>query len=339
MWRLIVRVLLLVATYVHASGVEPECVNGVWTHQTPDQLPHIDCSRSPPAVRWSALTQERCRAWRDDSDWPTQDMTITRRASWRSARALAMTKLRNKRVWFVGDSISSLFVHGIVCELNRYGLEYVMDTDLQRDIDDVDPEAWVSGPPFRVSKFTLPNMTIVGKGWNRYFQSEWDAMLPLGDVFIFNYALHYPENEKELFINDYTLLLNKCNTAYPSKQCIFREVSAQLFANGAYDPQNPQNKGNGTCVSNQDALWSPTNWVYQQNSIIRDMIGREYTNVKILPFYNMSAVRGDQTELHFCAREAERSNPGKKSDCKDCSHLTMTPVLWAKVVDEIYKLL
>ena len=247
-----------------------------------------------------------------------------------------MTKLRNKRLWIVGDSISSLFVHGITCEMSRYGLDSVFDADLQREIDDVDPDAWVSGPPFKVAKVTLANTTVVGKGWARIVKSEFEAMFPLGDIFVFAFGLHYGEAEKDTFVADYEWLLNECQLR--QKTCVFREISAQLFANGAYDREHPENNGHA-CTYNPDVLWNDDNWVWQQNVIVRQLIETKYTSVRILPFYNISAVRGGQTEGHFCGREAERTNPAKKSDCLDCTHFTMTPVLWAKVVDEMYKVL
>jgi hypothetical protein len=167
------------------------------------------------------------------------------------------------------------------------------------------------------------------------FKDEWREMFRLGDVFLFNYGLHYSAPDKELFIEDYEWLLNECNTRL-DKVCVWREMSAQLFLNGAYDKNG--NNGEGACKANPDALFSNENWVWQQNVLVRTMIETRFTHVRILPFYNLSSVRGDQTELSFCARESERANPGTLSTCLDCTHGLMTPTLWAKIVDEIYKI-
>lgn len=326
--------LCLVFTYaLQASAAVPECVNGRWIHQTTDNLPHIDCSRTPVAVRWSALTPERCAAWKDDEAWPLQDPHIIRKARWQSARSLAHQVFKNKVVWIVGDSITNLFYRGINCEFQRFGLTYVNDDLLQAKFDAIPKNhfGWESGPPYAAFKYPAANFTFTFKGWHKVFRNEWQIMFEMGDIFIVNYGLHYMKMAE--YADDIRWLFSECQRRNATKTCVFRETSAQIFPNGAYTPDSQ----NGlVCGTDEAKLFSPDNFVYSQNQKVLEIL-KDYPGVKFLPFYNISAVRADLLEEKFCEIEARRDNP--KAQCLDCTHMLMTPTLFAKIVADLYDLL
>lgn len=329
------RVLFLccVSAVSSLAAATQECVDGKWIRQTDDGLPHIDCSRTPVAIRWSALTRERCSAYKRDEDWPVQDPYILRRANWHGAATLMAHRLKHKRLWWVGDSITNLFWTGVNCELARHDMvPDGVNAALRSAVDSIDPDVWESGPPFHVDHYTRTNTTLVSKGWHKVFRNEWQAMLPLADIFLFNYGLHY--NNQADFESDMDWLLNLLNE-WPGT-AIYRELNAQHFAKSSYDAAL-QGGDDGTFVCGANPATVFENVVWKQNQFVRRQIEQKYKRIKILNFYNLTVPRSNLLEARFCQVEGRRSNPD--AICLDCTHLTYTPQLYAKVVNDLYGLL
>jgi len=240
-----------------------------------------------------------------------------------------MHAFRHKRVWLVGDSITNLFWRGLNCEFWRFGMRYQNDEAMQQLFDDIPKRQWESGPPYQVFKYDAANMTLVFKGWHKVFRSEWELMFGLGDVFIVNYGLHY-QNLTE-YTDDLRWLFTECDRRWPAVSCVFRETSAQHFVNGAYSPDGKNGKVCGTADTN--SLYAADNIVWRQNLIAAELL-QSHAHVRLLPFYNLTAVRSDMLEERFCQVEARRDNP--KAECLDCTHVTMSPVLFARIVNDLY---
>ena len=314
--------LFLCLRFVYAQ----ECENGVWTHQTDDKLPHIDCSSAPVHVRWSALTPQRCHAWREDSDWPLADPYIARRASWHNARAL-IAAMKNKRVWIIGDSIANLWWSGIRCELYRQNVEF--------EITQNGPLAYLAENsdslvdiPYEYWFFKHHNTTFVRKGWATVFREEWEFIIPNSDLIIVNYGHHY--HNLSLYRDDMTWLFAKLESA--ERKTIFYETSAQHYRHGAFEP-TPEHGSKQQCSNvGADELFSSENEIVVKNNLV-DKLVDGMKHVKIYPFYNVTAPRWNLHEAGFCA--AEQEIKGQKSDCLDCTHYTFTPTLWASIINDI----
>lgn len=310
-----------------------ECENGNWTHQTPDGLPHVNCARNPVCVRHSAITEERCRVtWKDDKDWPLVDPYIKRSDDWHSAASL-LHLFPNQNVWFVGDSIMTLLWNGLKCEMWRHGavFDQIIPPDLFAEAKAVGVGLWEA--------WTFPetNTTFFRMGWHKVIKNDWEFMLKHGEVFVFDFGLHY-QTIDEYEVDMLWLFERISNTK--GKTGVYWELPAQHFPKGSYDAATQKNdEGTMVCGVGDPAMLynAESNTVWNKTVIAHRMIREHNFNILALPFYNLTSVRGDMTEGRFCQAEGRRINPDNV--CLDCTHYCHTPLLWAKVASDLYSVL
>ena len=307
-----------------------------------DGVPLVQCERSPPCVRWSYMTVEKCAELKRDESWPTYDEHVQRHGHWVSMRHVAHKHLQNKRLFIVGDSISNLWYRGLTCEAARHGLTVAGWSQdvmrLRQQVAAYPQDTWLGEPlpGQECVAFVETNTTLCLRGWHKFKASDMDANLALADVLLVNYALHYSNMEE--YQADMRHMLEKMRdfNRLKHKLAAFRETSAQLFPEtGAYTPG--ANK-------NADALCSPmkpevmyTNFVWRQNEYVRS-VADELGDVPVVPFYNVTLPRWNSLEQRYCEFEARRDNPD--GACLDCTHLCTTPTFWAyqaHVLNELFE--
>lgn len=324
--------LHLVAAWAHAP-CPPDAVR--------DGLPLVQCDRSPPCVRWSYMTVEKCAELKRDESWPTYDEHIRRNGHWASMRHLVHKHLQNKRLFIVGDSISNLWYRGLTCEAARHGLTvagWSADLALLRhQVQAYAQDTWLGEPlpGQECVAFVETNTTLCLRGWHKFKASDTDANLALADVLLVNYALHY-SNMGE-YQTDMSALMAKMRDFNQRKRklAVFRETSAQLFPNGgAYSPGAHKNADALCAPMNPSVMYD--NFVWKQNEYVRSA-ARAAGDVPVLAFYNVTLDRWNSLEQRFCEFEARKSNP--EGACLDCTHLCTTPTFWAYHVQALYELL
>ena len=327
--RLPLLLLLACAVPRCAVGVH-ECVNGTWIHAAEHPLPDYMCDRQPVAINWRALTEQRCRANREDSDWDVQDPHLTRQPYWQSAAALFRHHLRNRTLWFVGDSVAHLWKTGLDCELWRHGFLRAPAAEaeaagaaLTRGVD-FGPQSWL-GYDFWVNTSTL----VVFMGRNEVHRPAWERMLRPTDVVVFNYGLHYVNDTA--YTEDMAWLLRRL--ARWEGTAVWRETGAQHFRQAAYNASlQASDDGTWTCGTSEAQLYSRDNVVWRRNLETRAAVTALAPAVLVLDFYNVTAARADLLEGRYCELRQQRM-------CLDCTHFTYTPQLYAALYHRLYVLL
>lgn len=311
-----------------------ECVNGTWIKQAPGGLPDYQCDRDPVAIRWSALTQERCTAYKDDADWDVQDPYILRKPYWQSAASLLRHFLHGKTLWLVGDSMTGLFYHGLTCELWRHGQVLAPAPELERAIEALgtNKSDW-PGPQssLHVYYWTKTNTTVIVLGCNKVHPPAWELLLEYGPhVVMFNYGLHYDGHETHEFKRDIDWLVRRL-AAWPGL-AVWREAGAQHFPGSAYDrATQARDDGTWTCGTT-DPAFLYNNSVWERNQYVHAAIAAHAPGVMVLDFYNLTTPRANMLEGRYCDAKQRRF-------CLDCTHYTWTPQLYASLYHALYMLL
>ena len=296
-------------------GIARACYEGAVV----EGRPHVQCDRTPPCMRWSWLTPERCRARPRIEDWhPYVDPDLARNEEhWVSIRHLFRTHFQNKRVWLVADSIGNLVYSGLMCEVSRHKMHYSTHGRMMDEFRSQKYAAtWYPDPPYSADYFEDTNTTImIQKGWHVYNRTDFTSILSLADVVLVNYALHYhdmdvyEESMKEMFqlLKDW------------SGQAFFRETGPQFYAlTGSYASHEQAHPKNGDTSYNCEAMPADVVWnnqIYRQNEIIRRLAPEK---VKIVPFYNLTLNRWKQLEGRYCQAEG-RASGQMDSTCLDCT--------------------
>jgi hypothetical protein len=303
-----------------------------------DGTPLVNCARSPPCVQQAWLNVDKCRtALRLDRDWPTHDPYIKRNASWHTPRNLLHDYLRGKVFVMVGDSVGKLIYMGFACEVARHELSISFVHErldaFWRKVEAVPESAWENGPPDRGYHVSDSDTLMTQKGWSRPSPSDTKALLGMSDVLVLNYGLHFHDlAEYQLAMEALFAELGAFNRL-PGKLAVFRETSAQSFpGTGSYTPGAEHTSS--ACVETPAAA-AFSNHVWQQNQIVR-RLGAEH-GVPILDFYNLTLARWTMYEERKCKRDATASECAASE--VDCTHLCMTPTLWASMVDALYNIL
>lgn len=266
-------------------------------------------------------------------------------------RELLHEHVLGKTLMVVGDSITNLVYHGLVCEAARHGLTVTDDHPrLQafvRQFSAVPKDQWVGeGAPHQYTYVVETDSIIAHKGWAKSSHTDTAAFLSLADIVVVNYGLHYNQMEEYLDAMDQLFKQFKDFNAMPGKNALFREISAQAFENtGAYTPG--ADKVGGGCAPTPEAAFD--NFVVQQNALVATLAHKH--QVPMLGFYNTTLPRWNSREERFCEFEGRRNNP--EAVCLDCkhyfpaffliiyslsragTHLCWTPTLWAHEVNTL----
>lgn len=112
----------------------------------------------------------------------------------------------------------------------------------------------------------------------------------------------------------------------PGKLALFREISAQAYdKTGAWTPGSDKQS---TRCAETPAEVAYDNLVWRQNQLLWRLAHKH--QVPILPFYNLTLPRWNMREEKFCEFEGRKNNPD--AVCTDCTHVCVTPTLWASQV-------
>lgn len=285
-------------------------------------LSHVQCDREPPCVRWSWLNPDKCKSMALDRSWPTYDPYIERRRDWHSMRDFLLHHAVGKNVILVGDSITSLFYNGFLCEAARSQLTLTV---------------WGEGANPRLSNYSKnlfhgeghttfhvreTDTIISRRGWAFYIPHEFEKYLAVADIVLVNFGLHYQNTE--VYRRDMSAMFARLEAfnKQPGKLAVFRETPSQSFVGtGAYAGATAK------CAPLGDDVVF-TNTVYRQNEAA-SALGAHH-GVPTLHFYNLTVPRWNLREETFCAEN------GKRPGCNDCTHLCASPTLYAKLVDDLY---
>lgn len=376
MFRSVILSFVLSANAVNYGRTrtgEPICLNGVWNEVNNSELmqykitPEVQCWRKPPCIRWTYLTPERCKAFKNDDDFPTYDNYLSTTPAMPTIRTIMEEHLRNKTVFVVGDSINGLIYNAAICETRRWGLniDFGHETNIARFSEGVQARLqthwkhmarftrlhkaagggngkigfWIGDAP-QVPDVVLETETmIVTKGWHRYLRSDMGGILTLADVIVVNYGLHYRAPTDEAMLSDYEEAMThmfrqlEAWARQPGKTAIVRETSAQHYlGTGAYAgrEQSHLTKGSTCTCAPTDPEIEKNNVLIKMNAVLH-RLASTHPHVFILPFYNITAQRHDAHEGEYCAFEAKKQNVNTNDVCCDCTHLCYTPQLWRHV--------
>jgi hypothetical protein len=249
-------------------------------------------------------------------------------------RTFLQEHVRSKTLMFVGDSITNLFFHGFVCESARHGLTITDNhprlQEFVRQFSAVPKDHWVGeGAPHMYTYVVETDSIITMKGWAKSSKTDTAAFLSLSDVAIVNYGLHYhDQDEFEASMEDVFSQMHDFN-ARPEKMAVFREISAQAYdKTGAWTPGSDKQSTRCTATPPEVAY---DNAVWRQNQLLWRLAQKH--QVPMLAFYNTTLPRWDVREERFCEYEGRRNNPD--AVCTDCTHLCITPTLWASQVNAL----
>ena len=289
---------------------------------------------------------------------------------------------RNSTVLFVGDSINNLVGVALECEVAK---AHSQDWSLVAQPADVIPSlltastrlaerlqalhsfntgvnmpegSWWVAPLVSHARGTV----IVRKGYGRYNATSLGMILPLVDVAIVNFGLHYGRPSEE-YSGDMERLFAQLDAWVTAggvderhgaprwrRRALFRETSAQHFkGTGSFRdmsqarPAGPDAASaagasaldavDGACACEaMSAEVEATNDVKLQNDVISRIAQRYAATVGIVPFYNLTAPRHDMHEGPFCGYGA-KTGP---TPCCDCTHLCYTPQLWRTWFHHLY---
>lgn len=296
--------------------------------------------------------------------------------------ALADAFWRNSTVLFIGDSINNLIGTALECEVAKARLA---DWSLVTQPQDVVPSlltastrlaerlqalhsfntgvnmpegSWWVAPLVAHARGTV----VVRKGYGRYNATSLGLLLPLVDVAVVNFGLHYGRPSEE-YTGDMERLFAQLDGWVTAggvddrhgahrwrRRALFRETSAQHFkGTGAFRdmsqarPSGPDAASaagasrldavDGACQCEaMSAEVEATNEVKLQNDVVAAIAQKYASTVGIVPFYGLTAPRHDMHEGHFCGYGA-KSGP---VPCCDCTHLCYTPQLWRTWFHHLY---
>ena len=188
----------------------------------------------------------KCRKWRLDVDWPTQEPRLSRQDTptpegiWQLLRLLP-----NKTVWFHGDSITTQLCEASFCSLMREGLleqQPPLCTVANRHprmppCEDLRALELATQPRMQVRAAVLPNgARLMCSAVGVFEPDNIRRLLPHADLAMFNYGLHY--HREETFRTAMAGLFSELEqwSASGTKIGLYREQSAQHFKGGAWRP-------------------------------------------------------------------------------------------------------
>jgi hypothetical protein len=332
------------ASQLHHSPCPPNG-SSAWR----DGILVVQCHRTPPCVEETWLTIERCRTLRLDKDWPTFDPHIRRDNAWTSFRQLLHDHVRGKTLLIAGDSIARQVYLGLACEAAREQLTLGASTGPQWDAFKsaraaVDASLWINGPPEGV--YVSETDSVLALKWSSLEPSDTELWLGLADVVVANWGLHYfKKTEYESLLEPQFALFERFNKQ-PGKMAVFRETSAQAFeGTGSYV------KGAETetkrCAATTDNI-AAHSAVAQLNAASLRLAAMR--SIPVLPFHDLTLPRWNMRHEKLCQIERMRGREdaseacGANAEClqecpTDCTHLCSSPVLWAKVADNLARVL
>ena len=169
---------------------------------------------------------------------------------------------------------------------------------------------------------------LVHRGHSKY-EPGIAVSLSLGDVVVLNYGLHYGAAEPafqappDAFRDGISSLLQLTST-WPG-QLLLKEVSAQHFPDtGAYASTAQKSRADCVCET-MDNLTRTTNWVAQQNHILRSLARGHPVRTTLLPFYEATARSAGMALGEHVDRDGRRR-------C-DCTHSCYDAGFWNEVFD------
>lgn len=327
---MLLRVLVFACFLARHTVSVHECVNGVWKYQTEGGLPDYQCDRSPVAIHWHALTQERCSTYKDDADWDVQDPHIRREPYWQSAASLFRHHLHNRTLWLVGDSITGLWKYGLDCELWRHGFVRAGGEETNAAAAPLRTLDYGPESSLNVDLWVNTSTRVAFLGCNKVNRGAWEHMLSPNDVVLFNYGLHYGIGEDAQYMDDMNWLLERLSAW--GGVAVWRETGAQHFASAAYNASlQAADDGTWTCGTSVEKMYTD-NRVWTRNCAMRAAIAEKAPDVRVLDFYNITVPRSDLLEGRYCALKHKRT-------CLDCTHYTWTPQFYASLYHRLYMLL
>ena len=296
-------------------------------------------------------------------------------ASMHNADALADKFWRNSTVLFVGDSINQLLGTALECEVAKARLA---DWALVENPQDVKPSlltassrllerlqqlhdfnkgvnmpegSWWVAPLVSHARGTI----VVRKGYGRYNATSLDLLLPLVNVAVINFGLHYGRPSDE-YVTDMQQLFTQLDAWVRAggvhqrhgvlqwrRRALFRETSAQHFVGtGSFRDMSQARpdsvpEGNDMDAACRCEAMTPEllakNEVKRQNEAVARIASAYTSTVGIVPFYDLTAPRYDMHEGPFCGYGA-RTGP---TPCCDCTHFCYTPQLWRTWFNTLYQ--
>lgn len=160
----------------------------------------------------SYITPQVCAQWPRDDDWPTWDPHHAVPAGAKTFADAVRSRLVNKTVVFIGDSVGAQVFIAALCEAARGGLAPVETTvkltlsaseaplpehitrrlaAIRKVTTDTPVEAWIGGPPRLPWLVEETGTLLVSKGWHKWGRADMTPLLGFADVILVNYGLHY----------------------------------------------------------------------------------------------------------------------------------------------------
>lgn len=242
---------------------------------------------------------------------------------------LMLSEMKNRTLDYTGvDVVESVILsnkktyHGFSCEASRHQMTLNKGSSgrLRAYLASIPPD------DAHGTFFVQETDTIISRrGLARFVPDEFERYLLAADILIVNFGLHYHDMAMyEEDMNKMFILLGNFNKI-AGKLAIYRETPAQSFAKtSAFAGEISQCAPLGN-----DVIFN--NFVYKQNEVTA-RLAAQY-NIPILHFYNLTVPRWNVREGAFCTEN------GKHPDCNDCTHLCASPTMYAKIVNDLYKIL
>jgi hypothetical protein len=318
------------------------------------------CARQPACVVHTHLSRARCTSRARVDDWPALPHTSPLDAA--SVRALLGGHVQNQTLVLVGDSITEGIWDWLICESHREGLRSIRLDDTERGtgrgLIDVhvqslrEPrfrdavrrfwdgwfgEAWgPDGPPLAmdVRAFAFPETRshLVLRKIARFQRQDAAALLRLGDVFVFNFGLHYDVESSEAVQHFEASMREMAQLfAQSEKTVLYRETAAQHFrGTGSFTSWAQAHLGESACgCEPTPAAAEATNKLRRMNDVVRRELESQAPRVRVLSFYDFTALLHYAHEEDYCAHETPLK---RQQGCCDCSHFCYTPQLAGHVI-------
>lgn len=255
--------------------------------------PRVQCWREPYCVSHDYLDAGRCSAWVRDAGTLLSDPVLARDPSWVSICDDVAKYLRNKTLVFMGDSINSQVFTGLLCEAHRCGARVsygAVTARHARRLLAVNPDDWHGPPPSRAALLTATDTLFLAKGWGRYYERDFRATLQVANVLVFNFGLHYHDDEMETYRAHMASAVSAAKSA--SAAAIFRETSSQSFPGDA----------GGTFVSQQGLTAGEKDWSYPCVASDGASGLGERQNAEVKAIISKGGRRGGRSARHSISR-------------------------------------
>ncbi len=285
----------------------------------------------------------QCRLRPRDEDWPTHEAYLQRTPDVRDIRDV-LKLLGHGRVTFVGASLARATLGAIACAMESRGIRRGREAQFG-------PWGWAT---FSEDNGGCRNFTAIRRSvpLQQRVQALRDAgclrrgrkfaeMLNRTDVVIVGYNPQHYETLDDWWRLDLATMLPLLQefATRPGKLAVLREPAAQHFAGGEYRAHALSFVSSTKGCCNPISTDSPSNYNWRATLMMRRLARKLAPDVRILPWYNVTAVRwGAHVGTRASCFSRQRAAGGGEEWARDkgcgcdCTHFCYTPLFYDSTI-------